>query len=145
MSKSVNVSALTKALRKIADQLPSTIDDGLERVAEIGATNAKSSKLYKDQTGELRQNTKFFKSGIGSRTIIADKFYSNYIEYGRGPVYAKKAKALRFVINGVVFFRKSVKASKPRPFMSAGRNLIAKVGNDYIARRMTKLFEKHGA
>ena len=41
-----------------------------------------------------------------------------FVIKGRGPVVAKKARALRFVIDGKIIFRKRVGATKPNNFPS---------------------------
>jgi hypothetical protein len=50
--------------------------------------------------------------------IVASMPYASYVENGRGPVRAIRAQFLRFTIDGQVFFRRSVRAAAPRPFMS---------------------------
>lgn len=50
--------------------------------------------------------------------IVAAKDYASYVENGRGPVVVKRARFLRFVIAGVVFFRKRVGPAAPKPFMA---------------------------
>lgn len=49
--------------------------------------------------------------------IVATAPYASFVENGRGPVEAKNAEFLRFVIDGVVFYRKRVGPAAPRPFM----------------------------
>lgn len=47
-----------------------------------------------------------------------------YVLNGRGPVTVKRAKALRFVISGVVFFRRSVKAAPANNFPARVRQTM---------------------
>lgn len=49
--------------------------------------------------------------------------YNRYVHDGRGPVQARKGKALRLQLcDGTVLFRKRVKAAPASPFMDKGRN-----------------------
>lgn len=50
--------------------------------------------------------------------------YLRYVLKGRGPVYAINAKALRFVINGQVFFRRSVGPAEANDFPSRVRSAM---------------------
>ena len=49
--------------------------------------------------------------------------YAEAVDQGRGPVFAKNAKALKFTPKGAKgpIFRKSVGPADPRPFMEPGR------------------------
>ena len=76
-------------------------------------------------TGALRRSTIFqIAGGINSQTLSIRQgakskegvFYGSIVRSGRGPVKAKKAKALRFMIGGRVFFRKSVGPAKANPY-----------------------------
>ena len=46
--------------------------------------------------------------------------HAKWVEFGRGPVVAKRAKVLRFEIDGQVLFRKSVGPAAAQHFMSGG-------------------------
>lgn len=112
-----------------------------------GAAEARANHRFKNQTGDLERSiigrltgnrtsvgtSRGRARGIGGRDdstslddndgaqlgeIAATMPYASYVENGRGPVVAKKARFLRFVIDGVVFFRKRVGPAAPRPFMA---------------------------
>jgi hypothetical protein len=70
---------------------PGTLQAGYEDEQDYGATRA--SYRIRNRVAHLR-----------------------WVLKGRPRVVAKKAKALRFVIDGRVFFRRSVKATKPNNF-----------------------------
>jgi hypothetical protein len=53
-------------------------------------------------------------------TVTSHAPYSVSVHDGRGPVEAKNAKALRFVIGGQVLFRKRVGPAKANPYMARG-------------------------
>lgn len=119
------MTATAQDLIRIADKLPEIIEATVQELAEIGQHAAQTSQLFKGGTGDnsLRNNIKIIPSGSYTRTVLADKDYAYYVEYGNaqsGPIiYPKRAKALRFVANGKTIFAKWVRASKPRPFMAA--------------------------
>lgn len=121
---------------------------GVSQGVTEGAAEARANHRFKNRTGELeksiqgrvlgsrtsvgtsrgkarpvggtREDTTSLDPNDGAHfgEIVAAKEYASYVENGRGPVEAKKAKALRFVIDGIVFFRKRVGPAAPRPFMS---------------------------
>lgn len=99
--------------------------NAVQRAVEEGAAEARAKHAFTNRTGELEASIVGrmlgSESGEGSTIkhvgeIRAGKFYASWVEDGRGPITAK-GKALRFEIGGTVFFRKSVKASQPKPFM----------------------------
>lgn len=142
-----DASALITALKAIQAELPAVIEGSLDTLAEIGATNAKSTRLYRNRTGLLRRETKWLKAGALMRTVIADTGYASYIENGNDPgggrIYPRRAKALRFVIDGKVIFRKSVRAAKPRPFMAEARRTLIQFIPSLIESDLERLFQKH--
>ena len=46
--------------------------------------------------------------------------YAGWVNSGRGPVFARTAKALRFEINGQLFFRRSAGPAKAQHFAERG-------------------------
>lgn len=79
-----------------------------------------------DRLNELED--KWGGSGEIVYRVVTDKNYAVHVEFGRGPVEAQEAEALRFVIDGEVVFAKSVGPAEPQPFMrpalrEAERNL----------------------
>ena len=97
------------------------------QAAEIRTLGEKHIALMKDATpigrGEphsprLRDNYRLdfhFGSTVGYK-LTNDAPYLPFVLRGRGPVTATRAKALRFVIGGQVFFRKSVGPAAPNRF-----------------------------
>jgi hypothetical protein len=136
-----------KQLEGIQKDLEPTVSETLDTLANIAITNAKSTTLFKDRTGTLRREIKFVKNGALIRDVVADTGYAGYVERGNDPgggrIYAKHAKALRFVINGQVLFRKWVRAAKPRPFMQAAQTLTESFLPDFAQNRLNNLVDKH--
>jgi hypothetical protein len=74
-----------------------------------------------EQPGRLRSayETEEAYSAEGAHYRIVNKApHLRYVLEGRGEVHAVNAKALRFVIDGVVFFRRSVGPAAPNDFPS---------------------------
>lgn len=73
-------------------------------------------------TGRMRAQIRSEMSGgkIVTGTIISPAEYTPYVHEGRGPVYPKRAKALRFKPKGssAFVFAKKVKGYKGNPFLT---------------------------
>lgn len=107
-----NINATLEELDALIEGLPKALDEALWECGELVAKE--ESKRTK---GKLSQS--FYTYNDGDAQIIDNsKEYAQYVEYGRGPVRAVNAKALRFVIDGQVFFRKSVGPMKAQPFVN---------------------------
>lgn len=136
MSKVVDLSGFKRSLNSLLKGFPKAVDKGLDSVSKAGVKNAQATTLYKDRTTELRKNTKFIDNGNFSRTIIADRPYAKPVEFGRKAIVAKPGKALRFVINGQVLYRKSVKKAAPRPFMQNARAFMERIARTRMVRQV---------
>ena len=77
--------------------------------------------------GNIHNKTGALSASGSSKTRVAATFvvtivkftakHAKWIEWGRGPVFARRAKFLRFEIGGQVFFRKSVGPAKAQHFL----------------------------
>lgn len=149
----IDISSFLNALSAIANEIGPTVERSLDTIAEIAVVNAQSNTLFKNQTGKLRKSIHFTRDGDFARTVIADATnekglnYAYYVENGNDPgggrIYPKKAKALRFVIDGKVIFAKSVKAAKPRPFMLQAEFFTELVASDIIISDLQTMIAKH--
>ena len=111
-------------LKNLHKEIGNAVSRGLDRIAKIAQRKAKSSKLFEGNSpGGLRQNIRIIKNGSFIRTVLADKWYADYVESGNnhGPngnwIYPKRAKYLHFFWKGKEFFCKRVRAHGPLPFM----------------------------
>lgn len=145
----VDSSKLIAALKGISNELDSVISSSLDTLAEIGASNARSSRLFKNRSGTLRREIKFTRDGEMARRVIADTNYAGYVEFGNRPggtgqrIYPKRAKALRFEVDGKVIFRKWVRSHGPLPFMGKARDLMVSFIPDLFENNLGRLFQKH--
>ena len=103
--------------------------------AVLGAVrdDAKGTSLWKDRSGHTRQSIHDVQDSVTTGFVEAGEA-SRYLEYGtpdHGPTHAS---ALRFEINGAVFFRKFGRGITPRPFMQHARDrgeIVAEYAADY--------------
>lgn len=99
---------------------------GVTRVAQAGEHKAKSLTPYK--TGHLRRSITHTPAVFAGGTAMAmygtNVPYARWVEEGRGPVVAKRARALRFTINGRVLFRKRVGPAKGKFYMKRSRDWL---------------------
>lgn len=123
----IDSSALQKWLLQASVKLQHSATNALQRTARYAATQAKSSSRYKSHTYALRKSVRGeLLSPYRARTI-ADAKHAGWVENGNKPlsggsrIYPTRAKALRFVLNGQVHFRKWVNVAKPRPYMRDAR------------------------
>ncbi len=120
----LDVSDLLIYTNHVIAHLPGAIESALDKIGQEGQKHASNSTLYKS-TGHLRKNIKVIQEGQLAKALVADTPYAGYVEFGNNQqgdrIYPKHAKALRFVVDGEVIFRKWVKAHGPIPFMTQAR------------------------
>lgn len=91
-----------------------------ERCAALGVQRSRgyvhsvSGKL----AGSIRAQPVAFAGGSVSVAWGTSLPYAKFVEHGRGPIRARRGKALRFSIGGTTLFRVSVGPAAPRPFIS---------------------------
>lgn len=94
---------------------------GVSAGVSEGAAAARAGHKFKNQTGDLEKSIQGRLTGSSETEhrgeIVAAMPYASFVEEGRGPVTVVNAKALRFVIGGQVFFRRSVGPARAFPFM----------------------------
>lgn len=110
-------------LQRLINELPQAIERGLQDATAQGVQHIRNSNVFQSHgTNNLKAATRDFSVGPMVRGIISDKYYASWLNYGNGPpgsrIYPTQAKALRFVINGEIFYRKFVRAAAPRPFFT---------------------------
>lgn len=126
----------TSAITRLAQQLGGTAADrvvrnrlttAMQRSTEHVAARARAR--IKHKSGLMGRSMKK-RVTVNARTITgmvdntarssAGYFYPARVEFGRGPVHAKRAKMLRFTVGGQVFFRKSVGPAPAQHVMEFG-------------------------
>lgn len=126
------------------------LSDGASRAVLLAAQGAalfaKQTKMFKNRSGALRKSIKAYRTGKFSARATAGTDHAFYIENGNKPtgsnvIRPKKAKALRFKLNGVVVFRKFVTPADPRPFMRQARDVAVPVFERYALIAAKDAFE----
>ncbi len=146
ISALANIGAAAASLDRAIALIPGSVRSGLEAVAKVAAANAKASQAFKDHSGYLRKNIKgfVFTGGPYESHVMADSFYADWVEYGRGPVRPIHAKMLRWFVNGRPVFSMYSKPSKPRLFMTRGAKM-AEIDSYYqINGHVTKAIRQAG-
>lgn len=144
----LDLSPFTKLLEGLIQEVPPNVEESLDVLTEIGVTNAKSSKIFKNRTGRLRSEISSLRNGSFARQVISPTEYAKWVEFGNRPggtgerIYPKRAKALRFVINGKVLFRRWVRSHGPLPYMAPARQLVSTFLPDLINSRLERLVHK---
>jgi hypothetical protein len=92
---------------------------GVDRCTALGERGSKQEVGVR--TGHLRRSITtsraVFAGGVARGSWGTNVPYARVHHDGRGPVVATNAKALRFVVNGRVLYRKRVGPAKGNPFL----------------------------
>lgn len=108
------MSGIDDLISGIDSTIQKAIDNAAEEAAKYAAARTK---------GELADSIGVRKIGQHGREIFSGKPYADFVENGR-PGFKARGKALRFVVNGSVIFRKSVGPAAPKPFMAPARSFL---------------------
>lgn len=109
-------------------KLQAGANHALERTARFAAAHAKSSSRFKSHTYALRKSIRGELTGPFKARTIADARHAGWVENGNKPkaggnkIFPRKAKFLRFYLNGQLHFRRWVNVAAPRPFMRDARH-----------------------
>jgi hypothetical protein len=100
-----------------------TVNEGLRAISKLIIpilrmnTPKVTGKLARSTVGEILGQLNNQRLEIRQAAMSPEGvFYGFIVREGRGPVYAKKAKALHFFIGDKEFFRKSVGPAEPNPY-----------------------------
>ncbi len=133
-------SPFVAAAELLGERLQASISQAVETLGQRGAELARASPLFKGNA--LRKATQFHRVDWFQGFVLADKPYAFYVEEGNnqlGPrIYPRFAKALHFFIDGQEFFRKSVKAHGPLPFMGNARDQLEREATAIIEAEIAK-------
>ena len=124
-----DTSIIKQQFAKLLEGLGNAVQSGLNNAAATGETRAKTVTYYKPRSPSGLQASTYAQTlSDYQRQIIANKYYASWVNDGNGPpggrIYPRTAKALRFRINGEIVFRKWVRASQPKPFMTETHKML---------------------
>lgn len=94
---------------------------------------------FKRRTGRLQEGTKARIVGGRKLRLTNNVSYAPYIEYGRGWVYPKKAKYLRFKVGGRWVSAKKSRPSKPYKFLYRAHRSAGRVFENEMRKRMRQI------
>lgn len=117
------------------------------RLAKAGADKAKATvgKKTRNLANSLTPTAGRAAGGGVAASFGSSLSYAGRHNDGRGAVVAKNAKALRFTINGVVIFRKSVGPAKGTHYMEAGAAEIRRRMPGEVAQLRRRIAKALGA
>lgn len=114
MKIEVNSKEVKNELTKFSNKFSKKLEQALLAAGKV---------IAKEESKRTKGNlSKSFSSTLTSNTSVAvdsDKHYAEFIENGRGAVFAKPGHFLKFEINGQTIFCKSVGPAKAQPFVQA--------------------------
>jgi hypothetical protein len=136
----VNATFDTKAARAgltdAAAAVRQAIALSLREAVRAAEKAARGTVLFRDRTGGTRGSIRG--EAFDLRGVVSAAGATRFLECGTNAhtITARRAKALRFVSNGEVVFRRSVRhpGTRPRPFMREARE-IGEVALHYEAER----------
>ncbi len=150
----IKSKAFIDQLKSIVRNLDENVSLSVKEIGELGQAQAKATNNYKDVSGTLRNSkTNFIQNGQFSGKVVANTFYAYWVNNGNGgagtKIYPKRAKALRFVINGKVFFRKWVRvmgeglnSTWQKGWMDRTYEYIEQIANTIVAKNFSRLIKK---
>jgi len=115
-----NIEEFIARLAALGPMVISAQEEFLNMAA--GRAQSVMRDIAPERTGRLRESISIERD-IGKRVIgptarSEDGFYYPYVvNYGRGPVFARRAHALRFEIGGQVIYRRSVGPARGTQFV----------------------------
>jgi len=124
----VNVSVSSAQARSDLMLLKAGIHQAAALALKAGiaaaVASAKGTTTWKDQTGATRASIRG--ESFAGRGFVEAGGASRFLEYGTRPhiIRARRAQALRFVVSGVVLFRKWVRhpGTRPTHFLTEARH-----------------------
>ena len=113
----------------------------LRSAEQAAVDSAKATTLFKDKTGGTRGSIRMETTPALTGFVIAGGA-AKFLEEGTPPhiIAARRAKMLRFVVDGVVMYRRWVRhpGTAERPFMTIARDIAertAEYGAEYFVEQ----------
>ena len=124
ISVHVDTEAWRRAMAEVPIDLHHRWDDATQDVAKLARTLAPFRAGYGGPHPEPHIKNNIFSRSIGGTgfefysTVWTPVPHAKYIEFGRGPVFPKRAKALRWWAGpGVPIFARHAGPARAQPFM----------------------------
>lgn len=128
----------TDVVAKRIDALPDKIKQGVaiiaERIFDRAIEGAESHRKTGALVRSLGTNPIKIKGGYSIRSSGEIAPHNVFVHFGRqGRIYPRKKKALRFAVNGVFIFAKSVRGYKGDPFIFRAADSVANEIDDIFS------------
>jgi len=141
----VDLSSFITSLNKISNNLPKLFDEIADEIAQQFQQRviANTHRLFKHNGANgIASSINIIDNGSFSRTVIADKNYAYYVEYGNQQkgeyIYPVNKLALRFYVNGQVVFAKKAKTYPGTHFFGSALQEFKPTINQIIINRLVK-------
>ncbi|MFW6242678.1 MAG: hypothetical protein ACOC2W_00805 [bacterium] len=128
-------------MMSITVHIDNNIDKGIEDLQKrIGLGFQTLSEKLRDEivsnfpnnTGKTAKEFEVRQTGKYNFEVSNPEPAALYVYEGRGPVYAKDARALHFFVNGQEVFVKSVEGTKPNDYITPAINTINSLVNEVV-------------
>lgn len=106
---------LSQQFEEVEDDWDAAVGVGLKRTARAVRDDAQVRAPVK--SGDLEESIGMRRERLFKWYVGSDEPHAPHIEYGRGPVVATDADALKFTIGGGTFYRKSVGPAAAQPYL----------------------------
>lgn len=152
MSTKFKTKEFQADFKKLLNSFASIIEDGMDELCELTV-----AEVQRKAPGKLKEKVFFRKGGDyrtsgNARTVIVDADYAQYVEYGRGPIFAKPGKMLKIprkgLLNKVVaffkgqntqfIFTKRVGPQKAKPFFRPAVERVDRQAGKIFERRIQR-------
>jgi hypothetical protein len=143
----VNLPKFTGPMRNARPIVERELLAATDRLTLLGEREAKRRVRVKTGHGRRSITSKkaVMRGGTAEGRYGTNVFYLRLLEKGRGPIRARNAQALRFVIGGRVLFRKSVGPAPARPFMAPSFAVVKARAPQEYRMAVSRIIRRLGA
>lgn len=132
-----------KTLSSLSANFKNAVQEILDHIADKFRKLAIATTLFKgSENSGVRKATRIIRNGSFARTVLADKDYAGYLEYGNNQkgayIYPVRAKCLHFFIGNKEIFCAKAKTHGPLPFFGNARNQLIPLIPEIINQDLEK-------
>lgn len=147
-SVAFDLSDLESKVTRHRQELLSLGAVAMDNLGNSVAQSITSGRYYTNRTGALSRSVEVQRISPLQRRVIAKAKHASYVDQGTRPhvIQARRAKALRFVMGGVVVFRRSVHhpGTRPRDFSGQERSRVIRLLPDVALSVMERSLQAAG-
>lgn len=126
----IDATAFLKSMKDARKKLAKSIMIVVRRAAELAASHARNTTLFKDKTGELRRSIETHYIDKYHAQAQATARHAEWVERGNGFrtgaefIYPKRAPFLVFEVDNRKILARRVRTTTPMPFMEQARKYV---------------------